>query len=621
MAMLETPTPRPRRRKPTTFSTTSLSEWWDKVGVTMLSWVVSMPRPLIFRSLTYGESTVSEKSNKYPMPDGTSQLPIYAKASLSKTWFERWAGSKTHQCEGWIMQLSSGHSSRPQFSINHIRCHGMMYLKTTSGHQQRVTSWYVSIFNTTGPGMILPVAPLKPSRKSEFQIQYLGESFQHTHTMVPADQTPAELQQELANETSSRHVRDLWAAFHQSFQKVWQQRVQALPKQPPGKEQANLTFQSWNNPFVQASAAVCQAAESWWCQPRLRRRGKNQGNASSNCCHEGSCQNHLRKWRWIANHLTYDPCPLQCDQEISANEIQEHPPGHLTLAHEAAVEAGDQLFQQTMKGDGYEASKAFADLWNPLWNRHHGQSPERWNQFVHKLVTSWLLRFRHAPKPCKWNPSQQPSGSPASALRKVMATGPDGLASHDTSHHWSPSCLSEDMTQMQRHSHGQRKPSHAGLITAVEKREDAACHKDFRPITALSIPYRTGQRMFEVLRQTGHLPAIATVWLCPDHWFMHAPCILACLPAFVRAWHWATSEISRWWQEEFCLPMKLALDIRKATHCSPCIATVAPSDAAHPCCTHLQGWMAEDANDRLLRTANKYLVSFFEHTEQPEDLL
>jgi hypothetical protein len=95
----------------------------------------------------------------------------------------------------------------------------MMYLKTTSGHQQRVTSWYVSIFNTTGPGMILPVAPLKPSRKSEFQIQYLGESFQHTHTMVPADQTPAELQQELANETSSRHVRDLWAAFHQSFQK------------------------------------------------------------------------------------------------------------------------------------------------------------------------------------------------------------------------------------------------------------------------------------------------------------------------------------------------------------------------------------------------------------------
>ena len=27
MAMLETPTPRPRRRKPTTFSTTSLSEW------------------------------------------------------------------------------------------------------------------------------------------------------------------------------------------------------------------------------------------------------------------------------------------------------------------------------------------------------------------------------------------------------------------------------------------------------------------------------------------------------------------------------------------------------------------------------------------------------------------
>ena len=80
------------------------------------------------------------------------------------------------------MQLSSGNSSRPQFSINHIRCHGMMYLKTTSGHQQWVTSWYVSIFNTTGPGMILPVAPLKPSRKSEFQIQYLGESFQHTHT-------------------------------------------------------------------------------------------------------------------------------------------------------------------------------------------------------------------------------------------------------------------------------------------------------------------------------------------------------------------------------------------------------------------------------------------------------
>jgi len=31
--------------------------------------------------------------------------------------------------------------------------------------------------------------------------------------------------------------------------------------------------------------------------------------------------------------------------------------------------------------------------------------------------------------------------------------------------------------------------------------------------------------------------------------------------------------------------------------------------------------MAEDGNDRLLRTANKYLVSFFEHTEQPEDLL
>ena len=34
--------------------------------------------------------------------------------------------------------------------------------------------------------------------------------------------------------------------------------------------------------------------------------------------------------------------------------------------------------------------------------------------------------------------------------------------------------------------------------------------------------------------------------------------------------------------------------------------------------------MAEDANDRsdrLLRTANKYLISLFEHTEQPEDLL
>eukprot|EP00435_Cladocopium_sp_Y103_P054544 s1210_g17.t1 len=368
----------------------------------------------------------------------------------------------------------------------------------------------------TEPKMLYhATAPLKPSRKNEFQIEYHGESFQHHQwcRQLRRVQSYCKLVHKApANQATVQHVHDLWQAilhapgFPRGFHKAWLARAHVtpntpvhLPKCPPDHHTACAIFTDLQIEFQMLEKALLS-------KRRLAARQRRQED--SNLIFRDVAKPRAMPVQTVVTKHTatvtkvtedgltvhYEPAHFCCEQEVSSQHaylpIQEHTPGVLTLQQEAQVEPGDQVYQDAFLGSKHDVFRAFLTLWDPMWNRHRDTEPSRWDSFVNDLVDQTPLvseTMELAPITAEqWIHSVR-------AKKSATATGPDGISRLDLLH--MPPALTQDLVacvnSFETTQASWPDAALAGHITAVEKSEMASQPKDFRPITVLGVPYRT----------------------------------------------------------------------------------------------------------------------------------
>ena len=151
---------------------------------------------------------------------------------------------------------------------------------------------------------------------------------------------------------------------------------------------------------------------------------------------------------------------------------------------------GDVLHQDVVVGRLPEVFGAFHDLWSPMWNKHVDTAPGHWTQLLDALLP--VLPVPPTPFVCdpvtvdEWR----------ATIRKRKATsamGPDGVTRQDLLC-MGPKLTAKIVQTINDVEQGNLAWPHStmvGLISSVEKHEQAQKVGDFRPITVLSQIYRT----------------------------------------------------------------------------------------------------------------------------------
>eukprot|EP00435_Cladocopium_sp_Y103_P015415 s3974_g3.t1 len=370
--------------------------------------------------------------------------------------------------------------------------------------------------SVTKPSLVRhPVAPLKPSRKQEFQIQYHGECYQHVQwcRQLRRLQSLTKLVQCPSQSPSNVHHRQtLWqsirgaSGFPGGFPAAWLRRSHVsadapvhLPRQVPTPAQAALIFKDFQKEFQSLEKMLNAHRQKTAKQRRVDNPNAIYADVSKP--RSMPVQSVVTKTIAIVTQVAedglsvlYEPNVFVLDQEIGSVHgwlnITEHSPGKVVLSEEAHLEVGDQLFQDKMQASKQEVFNAFHDLWAPRWQRHVDMPDDAWAPFVRRLVNE-------VPKPTTtmtmapldvmtWHDTVRRKKAKTSA-------GPDGVSREDLLR------LSEPLQSQLVHLINQcdvgvqewpEEIMH-GHITAVEKSSDAQGPQDYRPITILSLTYRT----------------------------------------------------------------------------------------------------------------------------------
>eukprot|EP00435_Cladocopium_sp_Y103_P026669 s1004_g6.t1 len=359
-----------------------------------------------------------------------------------------------------------------------------------------------------------PITPVKPSRKSEYQIEFHGESFQHTlwcRQLRRLQSFVKLMRTDKSTQGVHKHREDLWSAirgasgFPGGFPKTWLHRVHVLPESPvhlpkhvPTLAQAEVIFQSFKLDFAALEKSLNR---------HRRQVAKDRRKSNPNVIYADVARTRGLPVQTIVTHrhavvteiaddglsVRYEPPTLQCDQEIFSQQgwllTVKHEPGRIELAHESNLEVGDQISQQAMEARKRQVFRAFFDLWDPLWNKHRNSEPSQWEPFVSKLKDS----CPQPAEPCILEPISLEQWRAAVIGKKpTTSTGPDGVSREDLMR--MPTTLQELLVSaVNKLDQGIASwdPSIlSGHITAIEKHSAPTGPQDFRPITVLSLCYR-----------------------------------------------------------------------------------------------------------------------------------
>ena len=197
-----------------------------------------------------------------------------------------------------------------------------------------------------------------------------------------------------------------------------------------------------------------------------------------------------------------------------------HSAGSVTCTQEIPLEVGDVVHQDNFVGDVRAVFDAFSALWSPMWNKHMDTPAEHWEPLMQQIASQ-------VPRPSQAFVLQPISCEQwlAAAKRRPVssATGPDGVSRNDLLL-MPPNLVRKLVAEITAVENGQRRWPQAclvGLITSIEK-TDNACHPgQFRPITVLSQVYRNWSsiRSRQILKwmdefcpstQTGNRPSMTT---------------------------------------------------------------------------------------------------------------
>eukprot|EP00435_Cladocopium_sp_Y103_P012427 s365_g3.t1 len=355
-----------------------------------------------------------------------------------------------------------------------------------------------------------PVAPLKPSRRHEFQIEYMGESYQHVQWCRQLRRLQSllhVLRKESPNAATVRHRHELWksirgaSGFPGGFPKAWFHRGHvtvgapvSLPKQVPSPEQAMLIFQDFQAEFKALEKTLIAHRRK---TAKLRRlENTNAVYADVSKPRSMPVQSVVTKTFVQVTQISedglqvqYEPPTLCVDQEVSTEhgwlQIAGHEPGQINLAEEAPLEIGDSLTQDTMQASKHAVFRAFQELWEPRWQKHHTMPSDAWEPFVRRLKA----QVPAATQTLAFPPIDATQWSKVVKAKKAKtAAGPDGVTREDLIR--LPPALQDQLVSFINDcdSNATAWPEALmhGHITAIEKTPGAMGPQDFRPITILS---------------------------------------------------------------------------------------------------------------------------------------
>lgn len=368
---------------------------------------------------------------------------------------------------------------------------------------------------TTTPTWVrYQVTPNRPSRSKDFEIQYLGENYQHTkwcRQLRRLQSLVAILRSSKNDSATSRHRHQLWQSiraatgFPGGFPFAWKNREhqtggtpKELPKRTPDLDTAQAIFLDFQLEF----RTLEKALNGKRLQSARERRAKDGNIIYHDVGRERAMpvqtvvtQTHATVTDILHDGLTlhYEPTRMECSFNVSCKhgqlQVAEHSPGVIKLQDYGQVEIGDTIMQPRVIGDVLEVFQAFQRLWMPMWNRHETTEPSRWEPFVHNML-------QQVPSPAHEMPLQPISENEwtkaINGKRKRTATGPDGVSKLDLSN--MPPCLQTGFVELINEFDSGSKfwPEAAliGHISSVEKTPGASAPQEFRPITVLTLPYR-----------------------------------------------------------------------------------------------------------------------------------
>ena len=359
------------------------------------------------------------------------------------------------------------------------------------------------------------ITPNRPSRKGDVQITYMGEHFIHTkwcrqlrrlqslHGLMKSTKPAQQLQSD---------KEDLWqaiksaAGFGGGFAEAWKQRSSAsqhaphvLPKKLPTPEVVEAIYMDFKAEF--------ETLEKLLIRERCQRARDLRLSDSKAIFRDVAKPRSLPVSTVVVNTnanitdvsvdgltIKYEPCNLNTEKPVMTQqgplETQDHQPGVLTLTKPQALEPGDHLAQPKLAGDLQDVFKAFEDLWKPMWQKHQDTSVERWIPIMQEIQ-------QQVPQPPEAMP--MPPLTPEQWIKSVRskkatsAVGPDGVSKLDLLN-MPPALVTKLVDHINDIEHGRKEWPQAvmvGLISAIEKHSAAATPAEYRPITVLSMIYRT----------------------------------------------------------------------------------------------------------------------------------
>ena len=356
-------------------------------------------------------------------------------------------------------------------------------------------------------------APLRPSRPSEVQIEFLGEHFQYTKwcRQVRRLQSMCHLLRSEKPDLVGRR-RDLWRSirsapgFPKGFPYAWQHRStngvgcpDVLPTALPTYAECNAIFHCFLSDFRTLEKALIQARTD-----RAKHRRMDNPNIGFKDVGKPKAlpvativKTHQAVVTDVdegQNTVQYEPMTLSLEDPVQGPyghiAVQKHELGTLHLEGEPGLLPGDVLHQDAVIGRLPEVFGAFHDLWSPMWNKHVDTDPCHWNQLLDELLPVLPV----PPTSFVCDPVSVEEWRATIRKRKATsAMGPDGVARQDLLC-MGPKLTAKLVQTINAIEQGALAWPHGtmvGLISSVEKHEQAQKVGDFRPITVLSQIYRT----------------------------------------------------------------------------------------------------------------------------------
>ena len=359
------------------------------------------------------------------------------------------------------------------------------------------------------------ITPNKPSRKGDVQILFMGEHFIHTKwcRQLRRLQSLVSLMQ---TSKSCPHIRSeqeaLWTSiknatgFPGGFAHSWKHRSYvspdapfSIPKRLPTLGETQAIFHDFRHEFhglekllIKARCQKAKDRRDTDCNAIFRDISKPRSlPVSTVVLNTNACITDVSVDGLTAK---YQPMDFSLDDPVHAQHgplnIHSHIPGELTLTQPQALEPGDHLTQPKLVGDLPEVFRAFEALWTPMWQRHQYKPVQDWFPIMELLRSTVPAPAEELELPPI---TSQDWIHAVRAKKSTSAVGPDGISKSDLLN-MPPDLVDVLVSQVNRIEQGCGEWPQAamvGLISAVEKHSTAATPSEYRPITVLSMLYRT----------------------------------------------------------------------------------------------------------------------------------